>query len=381
MAGKETRRTVRTFGMASFLNDFGSDMIYPIWPLFVTTFLGANVAILGLIDGLGDAMVSVSQAISGYASDRLRRRKVFVWTGYLMASASRLGYAVSTSWLNLIPFRVLDRAGKMRGAPRDAIIADVSTREDRGSNFGLLRSLDNLGAVCGIITTILLFAFLGYKELFMIAAIPSAIGALLVFIAVRERKAEGARIFKGLSLKDLSRDFRVYLALSSVFALGSFSYSFLIIYASQFGFQTVFIPVLYLIFTVFAAIFSLPFGRLSDRIGRKNVLFMGFAFWGMVCASMILVQHYLAMILAFVLYGLSRAALEPVQRTLASELSPAEYRASSLGGFQLVTGLTALPASLMAGVLWVSVGMMVPLYLSLALTVASMAMLAFVREK
>jgi sugar phosphate permease len=148
-------------------------MIYPIWPLFVTTVLQADMTILGFIDGLGDAIVSLSQAASGYVSDRTRKRKVFVWTGYLFGSSSRVGYALSTAWQHVIPFRILDRAGKMRGAPRDAIIADVSTDENRGRNFGLLRTMDNLGAVCGIIVCILFFGLLGYKNLFLIAAVPS----------------------------------------------------------------------------------------------------------------------------------------------------------------------------------------------------------------
>jgi len=129
MDQKETRKTVRTFALASFLNDLGSDMIYPIWPFFVISVLGANMAVLGFIDGLGEAIVSISQAASGYISDRIRKRKIFIWTGYLLGSSSRVGYALSTVWQHLIPFRVLDRAGKIRGAPRDAIIADISSKE------------------------------------------------------------------------------------------------------------------------------------------------------------------------------------------------------------------------------------------------------------
>jgi len=121
MEKKETRKTVRTFAFASFLNDLGSDMIYPVWPLFVTSVLGANMAVLGFIDGLGEAIVSISQAASGYVSDRLRRRKIFIWTGYLFGSLSRIGYALSTLWQHLIPFKIMDMAGKIRGAPRDAI--------------------------------------------------------------------------------------------------------------------------------------------------------------------------------------------------------------------------------------------------------------------
>jgi len=378
---KETKKTVRTFALASFLNDMGSDMIYPIWPLFVTTVLGANMAILGLIDGLGDAIVSISQAISGYVSDRTRKRKVFIWTGYVFGSLSRIGYAFSTVWQHLIPFRILDRAGKMRGAPRDAMVADASTHENRGRNFGLLRAMDNLGAFIGIIFCILLISMIGYRELFLIAAIPSVIAVALILFLIKEKKPAESKIYKGFSFRGMDKNFKLFMVLSAFFALGSFSYSFLLIYATQFGFQPVFVPVLYMIFTFAAFVFSLPFGKLADKIGRKPVMMISFALWGLVCASFILFQSYLAVILIFVIYGMHKGALEPVQKTFVSELSPEKYRASGLGAYQMVIGICALPSSLAAGLLWEAYGMFVPLYLSLGLTVLSFLMLIFIREK
>src|SRR4030043_1687486 len=120
----QARKTVRIFAAASFLNDMGSDIIYPIWPLFVTQVLKANMIVLGFLDGLGEALVSISQALSGYISDRIRKRKVFVWLGYLFGASSRIGYALSKTWQHVIPFRILDRAGKVRSAPSDVLTAD-----------------------------------------------------------------------------------------------------------------------------------------------------------------------------------------------------------------------------------------------------------------
>jgi len=378
---KESRKDVRTFAFASFLNDMGSDMIYPIWPLFVTVVLNANMAILGLIDGLGDAIVSISQAASGYVSDRTRKRKVFIWTGYLFGSLSRIGYAFSSVWEHLIPFRILDRAGKMRGAPRDAMIADESTNENRGRNFGLLRTMDNLGAFIGIMICIIFIGILGYRELFLIATIPSVIAVLLVLSMIKEKKPPKGKIYKGFSFRGMDKNFKLFILLSAFFALGSFSYSFLLIYASRFGFQVQFVPVLYLIFTVVASIFSLPFGKLADRIGRKPVLLMSYFFWAVVCLGFILFQSYPAIIIIFIFYGLNQGAIAPVQATFVSELSPEKYRASGLGTYRMIIGLCALPSSLIAGLLWDSIEMMVPLYLSLALTIAAGIMLLFVREK
>jgi len=374
----ESKRVVIVFSIASFLNDMGSDIIYPIWPLFVTSFLGANMAILGLIDGLGNAIVSISQAISGYLSDRFRKRKIFIWTGYLFGSVSRIGYALSTTWQHLIPFRILDRWGKMRGAPRDAIIADVSTRKNRGRNFGLLRTMDNLGAVCGVLITILFFSQLGYRNLLFIASIPSLIGVLLVLTFIKERKTKG--IYKGFSLDHLNKDFRLFLFLSAVFALGSFSYSFLLVYAKEFGFETTFIPVLYLVFTVVASLVSLPFGKLADKIGRKSVLVLSYLFFGLMSLGFVLIESYLGLVLLFILYGLHLGAMEPVQRTFVSELSPVKYRASSIGTYKMIVSLCALPASLIAGLLWEGVNKFAPFYFSLVLTVVSIILILFVKE-
>jgi MFS family permease len=368
------------FSAASFLNDFGSDMIFPIWPLFVTSVLGADMAILGLIDGLGGALVSLSQAGSGYLSDRVGKRKVFIWTGYLCGSLSRIGYGLSKVWQHLIPFKILDRSGKIRGAPRDAIVADLSTERNRGRNFGLLRAMDNLGAVCGITACIFLFNFLRweYNSIFLLASVPSLISALLVLLLIKERKTKG--IYKGLSFRDLSGNLKLFLFLSAVFALGSFSYSFLLVYAKEFGFEAGFVPILYLLFTAVASMMSLPFGKLADKVGRRAILVLSYSLFGLMCLGFVYVGSFEGVVMLFILYGLHRAAADPVQRAFVSELSPLRYRASILGAFQLTVGLCALPASLIAGVLWETFEKFAPFLFSLSLTVLAVVLMGFVKE-
>ncbi len=379
-AATDQKKTIRTFALASFLNDMGSDIIYPIWPLFVTNILRANMAALGFLDGLGDALVSLSQAASGYFSDRIKKRKIFIWTGYLCGSLSRLGYALSSIWQHLIPFRILDRVGKIRSAPRDALVADISTNDTRGKNFGLLRTMDNAGAVMGILICIAFVNLLGFKLLFALAAIPSLIGALLIVLNIKEKKSAGVEIYKGISFKDINKNLRLYMFLNALYALGAFSYSFLLVYAKNFGFKVGFVPVLYLIYTASASIFSLPFGKLSDKIGRKPVLMLAYLFWAGVCLGIIVSRSPVLIVGLFVLYGIHKAALDPVQRTLVCELSPLSFRASCLGGFQMVIGLCALPASLVAGFLWDRVGMFAPFFFSLGLTAAAFCLLFFVKE-
>lgn len=376
---KEEKKVIRLFSIASFLNDLGSDIIYPIWPAFLTQYLKANMTVVGFIDGLGDAFVSISQAFSGFLSDRIRKRKIFIWLGYLMGAISRIGYALSTTYHPVVFFRVLDRAGKIRSAPRDAAVADISTNENRGRNFGVLRTMDNLGAVAGILLCMILFPMIGYRNLFLFAAIPSLIGAGLIFLLFKEEKVQ-TTVFKGYSLKFFDKNLKLLFLISSVFALGSFSYSFLLVFANQFGFPIYSLPVLYLIFTFIASLFSYYFGKLSDKTGRKIVLLLSFVFWILSLLIIISFPVVLGFIIGFIFYGLHKAAFEPVHKTFIAELSPIDLRASILGGFQMTMGLFAFPASFVAGILWDSFHIFAPFYLSIILTLISSVLLFGIRE-
>ncbi|HNT91220.1 MAG TPA: MFS transporter [Smithellaceae bacterium] len=376
----ENKKSVSVFAWASFLNDLGSDMIYPVWPLFVTSFLGANMAVLGLLDGVGEAFVSISKALSGYLSDKIRKRKIFIWSGYLFGSLSRVGYAFAPAWQWLLPLKILDRSGKIRAAPRDAFVADISTEQNRGGNFGLMKAMDNLGAVCGIIICLLLFEQIGFTNLFLLAALPSLASAFLIYKHIRENKASEQKLYARFTLKDLDANFKLFLFLNSVFTLGAFSYSFLLIFAGKSGFNAVYLPVFYLIITVTAAIFSLPMGKLSDKIGRKKLMLLAFLLWAAICVSLILSTTPVAIIAVFVLYGIHKAALETVQKTYTSELCPDCFRATGLGVFQMAIGICALPASVIAGVLWDKINMQAPFYLSLTLSLIACLLLFFVRE-
>jgi MFS family permease len=371
------KKTVYTLAIASFLHDMGSDMVFSLWPLFVTNVLKANMSILGLIDGVGDAVVSISQAVSGYISDRIRKRKIFVWLGYFLGGISRLGYALAPTWQFLIPFRILDRSGKMRGSPRDAMISDVSTVENRGRHFGILRAMDNSGAAVGTLLAIILITQLPYRTLFALAAIPSIAATLLILFRVPESGTE-KKIYRGVRLSDVGKDLRLFTFSSGLFALAAFSYSFLLIYASRAGFSKAVVPALYLLFNIVAAALSVPFGRLADRIGRKSVMYIAYALWGLVNVCLVLIGNKVAVVAAFTFYGLHKASIEPAQKALVAELARAEFVASSIGGFQMVIGLLSLPASVLAGYLWDHYGISAPFYFSFLVTVLAGVVLAYV---
>lgn len=378
---RQGKHTLRVLSLASFLNDLGAEMIYPIWPFFVTVVLKANMSALGIIDGLGDAMVALSQGGAGYLSDKLRKRKIFIWLGYLCGALARVGYAFTTNWVMLIPFRALDRAGKIRAAPRDAMIADLSHHHNRGANFGFLRMADNFGGVCGIIACLLLLKILGLKNLFLISMIPSLIGVVMIIFTIKESPPNPNKIFRPINFSEISPNLRLVFVLSAVFTLATFSYSFLLIYAQKVGFQITMIPVLYLGYNLVASFCSIPFGKFSDRYGRKILLLMAFVLWALVCATIIFCLTMWSVIIALVFYGMHKAAYETAQKAFVSELSPQIYRASCLGYYQMLIGLCALPASVIAGLLWDKVSMTAPLCFSLGLTFVAALMLFFVKEK
>jgi len=168
--------------------------------------------------------------------------------------------------------------------------------------------------------------------------------------------------------------------LSAIFELGAFTYSFLLIFASKFGFKIAFVPILYLIFTASAFLFAVPFGKLTDKIGRKNTLALSFLMWGLTCLSFIFFQSYWAIMATFVIYGIHRGSIKPIQKTLVAEITPARFTASTLGAFQMVLGICAFPASFIAGILWDKIGVFAPFYFALGMTIVAIFLLFFVKE-
>ncbi len=375
----ENKKTVWLFSLGAFLNDLGYYAIVTIWPVFVTSVIGASVTFLGFIDGLGDAFVSLSQAGSGFLSDKLKKRKVFIWLGYFFAFISRIVYAFSYQSWQLIPGKILDRAGKMRDAPRDAIVADITPREKRASAFGMLRAADRGGAVLGLIASILLVGYFSYRQMFLLAAIPSLLGSLIVLFFVRE-DIHADHLKPEFSLKFVSRDLKIFTLASAIFTLGAFSDSFYILAANKMGISLKMVPLFFLAFLFCSSIFAVPFGKLSDKIGRIFVVAAAFILFIVVNLIFIFYQSFWMIFLAFIIYGIHNAAYEGNLKTIVAEFAPASLRTSVIGSFQMLIGLIALPASLIAGILWDGIGLKAPFVLSLSLTLIALIFLFFVRE-
>ncbi len=342
---KQNNQSIKAFSLASLFNDIGSDMIAPIWPLFLTTILGANVALLGLIEGIAIAVVAISKMIAGWWSDYIGKRKPFVTYGYLLSSISRIGYYLATNPLMIIPFKILDRFGKIRGAPRNAMIAEITKKSNRGRAFGLLRSMDSLGAVIGTIITLVIINLMPIRDIMLLAVIPSLISSIIILLFVKETK--GKKLFKGFSFK-MPLKLKKLTILMTFFSLFSFTYSFIILLAKDKGFSNFETIILYLIMNITYSSTAYYFGKLSDKIGRFKLMILGLTLFAITCLTAI----NSLIIITFILFGLHLAVFDPVQKTIISELAPKERKGGIIGTYEMIIGLTAIPGGLFMGWLY-----------------------------
>jgi len=342
-------------GVVSFLNDLSSEMIMPILPMFITALGGAGL-IVGLIGGLRDSISSILKVFAGYWSDKSGKRKIFVFSGYLTSALFKLFLAFSKIWQHVLIFAGLERIGKgLRTAARDAIIADSMPKE-KGKGFGIHRAMDTLGAIGGSVIVFLLIWFFGYnfKSIILLAAI-LALLSLIPLYFVKERKREPQDINLKIGLKNLSRPLKLFILVSGIFALANFSYMFFILRAQELftGKLSVGAPILlYILFNAFYAVLAVPFGELSDKIGRKKVIVLGYLLYSLTSFGFAFFNSLTPFIVLFALYGMVYAIVDGNQRAYVSDLSSEELRATALGTFHTATGLMALPASLIAGFLW-----------------------------
>ncbi|MEA3560194.1 MAG: MFS transporter [Candidatus Omnitrophota bacterium] len=342
-------------GIVSFLNDVSSEMVMPILPMFITT-LGGTGLIVGLVAGFRDSISSILKVFSGYWSDKAGKRKIFVTYGYLASAAFKMLLSFSKVWQHILIFTGFERVGKgLRTAPRDAIIAD-SMPGQRGRGFGIHRAFDTAGAILGSVVVFILFwSFrFNFKTIIFIAAF-LAFFSLIPLYFVKEQNRNPQDITLQLGLKNLPRSLRLFMLICGTFALANFSYMFFILKARQIftGRLSVGAPIgLYILFNIFYALFAVPFGNLSDKIGRRKVLILGYSLFSMLSLGFAFFKSLIAFIILFALYGLVYAMIEGNQRAYVADLSSGSLRATALGAFHTIIGLTTLPASLIAGFLW-----------------------------
>jgi MFS family permease len=348
---------VLVLGIVSLFADMSTEMIYPLIPLFLVNVLGATFIDVGLIEGVAESTASILKIVSGYLSDRFGKRKPLVYSGYAVAAIAKPLLALATAWQQVLAIRFLDRLGKgIRDSARDAIVSE-SKSLGVGRSFGFQRSLDTLGAIIGPLIAVALFGILSFRGLFLLAFIPGIIATALVVFFVKETVV-GSRSNQRykVSFRSFDSNFRIFLLGLSLFFIGNSSDAFLFLRAQNLGVPTLLVPVLYLAMNVIYAVSSFPFGIVSDRIGRKTVLIIGFGIFFAVYLGFALASSALIIWFLFPIYGLYYGLTDGVSKALVSDLAPLHLKATAFGTYYFVIGVVALPASLIAGTFWQVVG-------------------------
>lgn len=353
-------RAVWALGIVSLFMDLSSEIIHALLPLFLTTTLGVSVAMVGLIDGIAEATASIAKVFSGYFSDRIGRRKPLILAGYALGTTSKPLFAIAGSAAVVLGARFADRIGKgLRGAPRDALVADVTPEAIRGRAFGLRQSLDTIGAFAGPLAAIALMAVFAdnMRTVFWIAVLPSIVAVLCVIVGVAEPEARGkpqhARIPLTLTdLKQLERPFWRVVALGVVFTLARFSEAFLILKATATGFPITLAPAVLVVMNLVYALGAYPAGIASDRMSARVLL--GWSLLALIAADLLLAlsSGLAATFAGIAAWGLHMALSQGLLAKLIADHAPKALRGSAFGLFNLVTGVVLLAASVIAGLLW-----------------------------
>ena len=335
--------------IVSFLNDISSEIISAILP-FLLTSLGASGVIIGLVGGLREAVSRIFQVFFGYFSDRIGKRKIFVVSGYGISAMFKFVLFASTNWFSASVSAVLERLGKaVRTAPRDAMISEAMPKT-KGKGFGIHRTMDTLGAIVGSMIAFFLVYQLewGLYKIILLSATVSIL-SLVPFRFIRDMKKKGENYSLILSVKRLSHEFRVFLLISQPYFFACFSYMFIVLYAENFVGISQALG-LYVFFNIIYAVFAIPMGELSDKIGRKKVIALGYLIYSISILGFLFVKDIFSLLLLFGTYGLSYAILEVNQKAFVTELS--KLRATALGVYNTVSGISLIIAGIVAGLLW-----------------------------
>ncbi len=368
MRAKPSRNVV-ILGFVSFLNDISSEMTITILPLFLANVLGAPTAVIGLIEGVAETTASLVKVYAGWLSDRVRKRKVLALAGYSISAFSKPFLYFAQSWLTVGLIRFADRVGKgVRTAPRDALIADSSAATHRGLSFGVHRALDTGGAVVGL-TLAALIVYWGqrgtlaleravFQRLVLVAAIPGFLAVLTLALGVTDVTPRSERRAGPLRWQWRGWDARFYgfLAATILFTLGNSSDAFLVLRAQTLGVAAALIVVLLILQNVTYALISTPAGALSDRWGRKRLILTAWAIYALVYLGFALAHAPWHAWVLFAVYGVYYGISEGVGKALVADVVPPERRGTAYGVYHTAVGVTAFPASLIAGVLWQGVG-------------------------
>lgn len=363
---KSMLRNVIFLGLVSFFADISSEMVYPLIPLYLTAAFGATPVLVGIIEGIAESVASLLKVFSGYISDKYNRKKPLAFFGYASGLLYKLALLFAGSWVGILGARVIDRFGKgIRTAPRDVMVSENADKAQMGKAFGIHKALDMAGSAIGILLAFFLLKRIGegaYKTIFAISILPVLL-ALSMFAFVKEKREVRERrprehFWK--NIRKLNGNLKLYILVAFLFTLGNSSNTFLLLKANDIGFSNTDVILLYFVYNLVSAVLAIPFGKRSDRVGRKRILIAGYITFAAVYLGFALVTSKWLLIGAFVLYGFYTAMVAGVERAFVAEIAPADLKGTMLGLHSTLVGIALLPASVIAGALWTTVGSFAP---------------------
>lgn len=381
-------------GVVSLLTDISTEMIFTLVPLFLSNVLGAATTIVGLVGGVSESTDAILRIFSGWLSDRVGKRKPLAILGYSISTLAKPFMYLATSWGSVLAIRFGDRLGKgIRTSPRDALVADSVSAKERGRGFGLHRAMDTTGAVLGLaLAAVIIYLVQGaglelslktYQWLIVVGIVPAVLSVLVLLFFVHEKKpspaAQKLPLFR--SVGGFDTRFKLFLAIMAVFTLGNSSDFFVILRAQNLGSSLISVVLMLVLFNLTYAVTALPAGVLSDRLGRRWIIAVGWAIYALVYLGFALASEPWQVWLLFACYGVFYGMAEGVARAFVVDLVPAEKRGTAYGLYHGVVGLALLPASLIAGWLWDAVNPAAPFFFGAGLSfLAMVGIMGLVRE-
>jgi len=377
-------RNILFTGLTSFLTDTSVKMIYSVMPMFLMS-IGASKASLGLIEGIAESTASLIKALSGFWSDRIGRNKPFMLAGYALSALILPLYAFVISPMQVLVLRFAERFGKgIRTAPRDSLIAASVTNNETGKGFGFQKAMDNSGAIAGPLIAFALLSLFpdNFRLIFLIAGIPAIAGIFVIIFGIREARKNKTDLIKKFHLSDFSGRYWFFLGIIFIFTLGNSTDALLLVKANEAGIKVAFIPLVYLITNLVSVVAAIPAGSLSDRIGKEKLLIAGFLIYTVVYLFFGLNVGKSALFILFALYGLYSAATDGVQKAFVADMTDRKRKGTALGIYNALLGITLLPASIIAGVLYDRVNSSVPFMFGAAMSaLAAVLMVIFCLTK
>lgn len=373
-------RNIFFTGLTSFLTDTSVKMVYSVMPMFLLS-IGASKTSLALIEGIAESTASLVKAVSGFWSDRIGRNKPFMLIGYGLSALIIPLYTTVVSPVQVLLLRFAERFGKgIRTAPRDSLIAGSIVKGDSGRSFGLQKAMDNSGAIAGpLIAFFMLTALPGnYRLIFLIAGIPALLAIAVIAFGIKEAGKQKHELFNKFHFRDFPPKYWFFLAIVFIFTLGNSTDALLLVKANEAGLRVAFIPLVFLLTNAVSVVASIPVGSLADRIGKEKILITGFLIYAVVYFGFGFSEGKGALIALFALYGIYSAATDGIQKAFISDSIDSNKKGTGLGIYNGLLGITLLPASLIAGVLYDKVNSSVPFYFgAVTASISAILMLVF----